>query len=827
MVGPTPAYRMSTSEDGAGSYEALQDKLFGPGASSNGALPPGINREAFHADARKLQRRLNRMWAGLINPNSKAMEKWDLVIIAAMLYTAFVTPAELFFGMLRVEPGFDSLFWCNQVVNVVFWIDIGLQFFIPIKGSDGLTIRAHRRIAWFYMTGGNKWSLPLGWLPLDVVSVLPLDIVEAAGGFAAAAASGNDAVVQAVRLTRLLKLLKLLRVLKASRVLARFQTRTALTYTSSEMVKYTLIIIVTLHWLACMWAGLATFQGTLRTNDLELEVQRRQLLVGVEGCLGCSASDAGDEPQCVQECLTSCEVELLAELHGVSNSLLVYNRQHWLCRASDSGQIPSDWRTGSASAFAELYFFCLLVALGQLSGGAISTAPQNLPETLLFLFALLAGSVIWAIVQGTICGIITVGDPHYIQHRQNIDQLNFLMGDMGVSQDIKVRVREYYGGTLSLLRRQSYGDTLDLLSPMLMTDVTMRMASWVMSSVEWMRACEPDFLRDLFRCMARESYAVKERIDAGRLNVLNVGVVARGGKFLVPLADRGPTWGDILLTAPALRDMAPARALTYVEVTTLTRDDLDTVCANYPVSAAEVRRSAMTSAMVKATELINASVARSKAKQARAHETADEAKARERQAMLLGAMGGTAPMDDSEADDPDEVLRMICGAGGMKYRQIDSKTGEIVEGEGEDGNGGNESALEKLLGEVRAMREEQQAEALWMHSRIERLEGREGLVRRDSKALMARPAVQRALRLCAALQPALRMWRSQAARSRTVHDSLVRLSFKQLFLGWNTWLGFTVQSMHLRQLLARAKYARVFRALHKWQDSTMQCTGAM
>ena len=104
-----------------------------------------------------------------------------------------------------------------------------------------------------------------------------------------------------------------------------------------------------------------------------------------------------------------------------------------------------------------------------------------------------------------------------------------------------------------------------------------------------MQACEPDFLRDVFRRMVRESYAVKEKISAAKLNVLNVGVVARGGKFLVPGSDRGPTWGDILLTAPALRNMAPARALTYVEVTVLAREDLDEVCEEYPVSATEVR----------------------------------------------------------------------------------------------------------------------------------------------------------------------------------------------------------------------------------------------
>ena len=66
----------------------------------------------------------------------------------------------------------------------------------------------------------------------------------------------------------------------------------------------------------------------------------------------------------------------------------------------------------------------------------------------------------------------------------------------GAHQEVRIRVREYYKETLSLLRRQSYPAILSLLSPMLMTDVCMRMASWVVNSLEWLTFCEADFLRE-------------------------------------------------------------------------------------------------------------------------------------------------------------------------------------------------------------------------------------------------------------------------------------------------------------------------------------------
>ena len=288
------------------------------------------------------------MWMGLLNPASKKMENWDAVLIAVMLYTAFVTPCELAFVR---QPAVNALFWCNQAVNLVFWCDLFLQFFIPVVGADGRTVRSHRRIAYIYLKG---------WFPLDLVSILPFDILDVAGTFTALGGA-NEEVVKLIRLTRLLKLLKLLRILRASRILARFETRYALTYTTNEMAKYTLVIIVTLHWFACAWAALATFSlDQPRTDALKEAVAMQQSDLGEAACPGCTPDDDPSAAVCTATCLSPCEVNLLAGLDGV-NANLIYKRQHWMCRAADDGQITSDWDN-----IFELYIFCLLVALGQL-----------------------------------------------------------------------------------------------------------------------------------------------------------------------------------------------------------------------------------------------------------------------------------------------------------------------------------------------------------------------------------------------------------------------------------------------------------------------------
>ena len=44
-------------------------------------------------------------------------------------------------------------------------------------------------------------------------------------------------------------------------------------------------------------------------------------------------------------------------------------------------------------------------------------------EYVVFFICLLFGSVLWAIVVGTICGMIATGDPHEIEYRQTMDAL--------------------------------------------------------------------------------------------------------------------------------------------------------------------------------------------------------------------------------------------------------------------------------------------------------------------------------------------------------------------------------------------------------------------
>ena len=117
--------------------------------------------------------------------------------------------------------------------------------------------------------------------------------------------------------------------------------------------------------------------------------------------------------------------------------------------------------------------------------------------------ALLAGSTVWALIVGTICGIVATGDPHATEFKQKMDELNYFMTDMNIDQTLRVRAREYYRQTRDLRKKLSYTDLIDRLSPTLRGEIVLQMSKKTLETVWYLRACEPYFLVELALVMVR------------------------------------------------------------------------------------------------------------------------------------------------------------------------------------------------------------------------------------------------------------------------------------------------------------------------------------
>ena len=79
-----------------------------------------------------------------------------------------------------------------------------------------------------------------------------------------------------------------------------------------------------------------------------------------------------------------------------------------------------------------------------LTGSIATVAPTNTTENVLMFVVTLCGTIVFAAIQGVICGIATNGDPSEITWRQEMDSLNQMMSDHKLDRDTKVSVRDYF-----------------------------------------------------------------------------------------------------------------------------------------------------------------------------------------------------------------------------------------------------------------------------------------------------------------------------------------------------------------------------------------------
>ena len=215
----------------------------------------------------------------------------------ALIFTATVTPFEVGTG---IETKIDGLFACNQLVNTIFTVDIIVQFFLPVPDNRpdhaGELVRNRWQLAKQYLTS---------WFLLDLVSVLPFDLVVVTQPDLL----GSDpSIVKSVKLVRILRLIKLVRVLRTSRMIQRWESSISISYSTRSLVSAVFGIFVCIHWFACLWALLPQLQGSWRGYP-GLEVAATARLSTDASCTACDPSDPSTAAICASPCLTTCELE--------------------------------------------------------------------------------------------------------------------------------------------------------------------------------------------------------------------------------------------------------------------------------------------------------------------------------------------------------------------------------------------------------------------------------------------------------------------------------------------------------------------------------------
>ena len=94
-------------------------------------------------------------------PNHHIKTFWNIVLILLLVYTATLMP----FNICFIDNPSPSSVAFDNAVNILFGLDIFINFLSAIENSDGTVITKPKLIAQEYAKS---------WLALDVSSVIPV-----------------------------------------------------------------------------------------------------------------------------------------------------------------------------------------------------------------------------------------------------------------------------------------------------------------------------------------------------------------------------------------------------------------------------------------------------------------------------------------------------------------------------------------------------------------------------------------------------------------------------------------------------------------------------
>jgi len=518
-----------------------------------------MGRYVDRNEGQKMGKITKKKWHIIDPRTSKIVPYWDGVGMSALIFTAIVTFVEVAFV---TPPGYvDGLFIINRCVDVIFILDMILQFFLmyPTEPKS-----ATETVRWVHDPDKIAKKYLKSWFPIDALSIcvsgfdfLSIDSITGTSS-SDDEEGGNVSTLRVLRIVRVARLIKLVRLVRSSRIMKRFESRTAINYGHLALFKCLVFLLVAGHWYACIWGLMTTF---------EAEEYNKCWYVEFGYCVF-TPKDGG-----------LLERQLNAD---PSNATLIeaYTSQislqkHYTCTDP------------TARYVASLYW--AIMTITSIGYGDIAAVAGNTMEQAVCTFLMLLGGMIWGFVIATFCGVVANLDPAGTEFRTTMDNLNRFMALQGLPNDMRRTLREYFHQTRHLQIARANRLLIENMSPMLQGMVVWKVNEKWLRHVWFLAKAEDSFMVELSLALQPAVFAPGELCPHGQMYIIHRGIALYGGKVLTS----GKVWGeDIILSSPHLRSKYAARCMTYVEVYLISRDDLIAIAIKHPATLKQVRRSA-------------------------------------------------------------------------------------------------------------------------------------------------------------------------------------------------------------------------------------------
>lgn len=469
----------------------------------------------------------------LLDPRSTYMKCWDTIMGIALVFTSIVTPYEVVFTS-NVEV---HLFVLNRSMDAIFLKDLIMQFFLKIE------IQRPNRGGTFLIKEPSALRMRYikSWFLIDLLSIFPFDILLLT---AMADPDGPLHRAKILRMLRLVKLARLLRILRSSRLIQRWQNAVKWQFATQKLIKFTSVLIICSHWMACVWG-----------------------LVGLT--LGRPLCDKDGAPLDVDP-----------------NGSIPLSEVSWVTTLYVGGKTSPD----SACDHFDVYAAALHWAVMTITSiGYGDIVPVRLEEYLVAVVCMLAGGVLWAFIIGSVCSVISNGNPVEAHFEASTDLLNAALANAHVPAHERPVYREYLREAKAYHHRLHFTKVADQFSPLLRSSLLLHVSKANLQSVRYLREAPEVVLQDIASRLVPRFFARQESLAhvRGSLCMVDRGTIAHGGLILVPPAVFNE---DFVISRREWQRQRQSTALTYAQVLVLSKHGMDEVLRAHPPFAAHVRK---------------------------------------------------------------------------------------------------------------------------------------------------------------------------------------------------------------------------------------------
>ena len=147
-------------------YEDFEDDMrssnswdFDRSEESENIFDQGMQNFDSHENKFKIRQ------ARLLNPESSLIRFWNLIMFFLMVYTAVIMPFKVSF----IDENYLAWSVFDTIVDIFFIMDIVINFNMPYFDSNNCLVTKRSSIFFNYIKG---------WLLLDLVSSIPMEILE-------------------------------------------------------------------------------------------------------------------------------------------------------------------------------------------------------------------------------------------------------------------------------------------------------------------------------------------------------------------------------------------------------------------------------------------------------------------------------------------------------------------------------------------------------------------------------------------------------------------------------------------------------------------------